>query len=112
MFYATKIKEVAGDKAVDEQGKVLSFIGYLPVEVGDTVFTDGTIIFGNATPKGSAMNFFLKHEVDVDEDGFALSEMLQFIWRSAIRKGEKIYVYIDKKYVNLLQNLLDKTSKK
>lgn len=39
-------------------------------------------------------NFFLKHEITVDEDGFALSEMLQFIWRSAIRKGEEIYVYI------------------
>lgn len=39
-------------------------------------------------------NFFKKHNVNVDNDGFALSEMLQFIWRSAIRKGEEIYVYI------------------
>lgn len=39
-------------------------------------------------------NFFLMHGIEVDEDGFALSEMLQFIWRSAIRKGEEIYVYI------------------
>lgn len=39
-------------------------------------------------------NFFIKHGVKVDEDGYALSEMLQFIWRSAIRKGEEIYVYI------------------
>ena len=52
MFYATKIKEVSGGKAIDEQGKVLSFIGYLPVEVNDTVFTDGTVIFGNAKVKG------------------------------------------------------------
>lgn len=39
-------------------------------------------------------NFFLQHNIQVDEDGYALSEMLQFIWRSAIRKGEKIWVYI------------------
>ena len=39
-------------------------------------------------------NFFLKHNVDVDEDGYALSEMLQFIWRSAIRNGREIWVYI------------------
>lgn len=39
-------------------------------------------------------NFFLKHNVKIDEDGYALSEMLQFIWRSAIRNGEEIYVYI------------------
>lgn len=38
--------------------------------------------------------FFEQHHVAVDEDGYALSEMLQFIWRSAIRNGEEIYVYI------------------
>lgn len=52
MFYATKIKVVSGDKAIDEQGKVLSFVGYLPVSAGDTVFTDGTVIFGCAKVKG------------------------------------------------------------
>ena len=39
-------------------------------------------------------NFFLSNNVQVDEDGFALSEMLQIIWRSAIRNGERISVYI------------------
>lgn len=39
-------------------------------------------------------NFFIKHDVIVDEDGFALSEMLQFIWRSAIRDKKEIFVYI------------------
>lgn len=32
--------------------------------------------------------------IGVDEDGYALSEMLQFIWRSAIRDGNEIWVYI------------------
>ena len=39
-------------------------------------------------------NFFTQRGVEVDEDGYALSEMLQFIWRSRIRNGESIYVYI------------------
>lgn len=39
-------------------------------------------------------NFFAKHNVKVDEDEYALSEMLQFIWRSAIRDGKEIWVYI------------------
>lgn len=39
-------------------------------------------------------NFFLQHDVEVDEDGFALSEMLQFIWRSAIRDGKEIWIYV------------------
>ena len=39
-------------------------------------------------------NFFKIHNIEVDEEGYALSEMLQFIWRSAIRKGEEIWIYI------------------
>lgn len=39
-------------------------------------------------------NFFLQHNVEVDEDAFAISEMLQFIWRAAIREGKEIWVYI------------------
>lgn len=39
-------------------------------------------------------NFFTSNNIQVDEDGYALSEMLQFIWRSAIREGNEIWVYI------------------
>ena len=47
-------------------------------------------IFFNPMVKG----FFKDHGVDVDEDGYALSEMLQWIWRSAIREGNEIWIYI------------------
>lgn len=43
---------------------------------------------------GGIKNFFIQHGVQVDEDGYALSEMLQFIWRSAIRDGKEIWIYI------------------
>ena len=39
-------------------------------------------------------NFFTTNNISVDEDGYALSEMLQFIWRSAIRDGKEIFVYV------------------
>ena len=39
-------------------------------------------------------NFFINNGITIDEDAFALSEMLQFIWRSAIRNGEPISLYI------------------
>lgn len=39
-------------------------------------------------------NMFAKRGCGVDEDLFALSEMLQWIWRSAIRVGEPINLYI------------------
>lgn len=56
-------------------------------------------------------NFFLQHNVDVDEDGYALSEMLQFIWRSAIRNGKEIWVYIPSiRMRNLLKQWIDENS--
>ena len=39
-------------------------------------------------------NFFTSNHIAIDEEGFALSEMLQFIWRSAIRDGHEIWIYI------------------
>lgn len=57
MFYATQIKSVGNGFAVDVQGKCLQFIGYLPVKSGDTVYTDGNVIFGNAPPKGAPVVF-------------------------------------------------------
>lgn len=42
-------------------------------------------------------NFFIHNGVKVDEDAYALSEMIQWIFRSAIRDGQKIYAYIPSK---------------
>ena len=56
-------------------------------------------------------NFFVKHNVIVDEDGFATSEMLQFIWRSAIRDGKDIWIYIPSvRMRNLLKVWIDENS--
>lgn len=38
--------------------------------------------------------FFAKNGIVVDEERYALSEMIQWIWRSAIRNGEHITIYI------------------
>ena len=59
MFYSTQIKSVGYGGAYDISGKWLAFIGYLPVKVGDTVYTDGNVIFGNVAPKGSNWNITL-----------------------------------------------------
>ena len=41
--------------------------------------------------------FFRLRNVELDEDNYALSEMLQFICRSAIRNNEDIYIYVPSK---------------
>lgn len=49
--------------------------------------------------------FFKTCNVEVDEDLFALSEMLQWLWRSAIREGKPIHAYIPSRRMRTL--LLD-----
>jgi len=42
-------------------------------------------------------DYFYSHNVKVNEDLYALSELLQWIWRSDIRNGNKINIYIPSK---------------
>lgn len=56
-------------------------------------------------------NFFTTNNIQIDEDGYALSEMLQFIWRSAIRSGKEIWVYIPSvRMRNLLKRWIEENS--
>lgn len=49
------------------------------------------------------IEYFKAHNVDVNEELFALSEMLQWIWRSGIRENQSINIYIpSKRQRNLL----------
>jgi len=42
----------------------------------------------------SEKSFYLMNGIQVDEEAYALSVMIQWIWRSAIRDGEQIRLYI------------------
>lgn len=46
--------------------------------------------------------FFKIHGIDVDEDAYALSEMLQWIFRSAIRDKKPVVVYVPSKRMRTL----------
>ena len=47
MFYQTKLSKIYDGGAVDSHNKFLKFIGRLPVQAGDYVWTDGNFIFGH-----------------------------------------------------------------
>ena len=47
--------------------------------------------------------YFKQNGIEVDDDAYALSTMVQWIWRSAIRNGEDINLYIPSKR---MRNLL------
>ncbi len=52
--------------------------------------------------------YFYSMGIEIDEDEYALSEMIQWIWRSAIRRGEDIRIYIPSERMrNLLKGWLD-----
>ncbi len=47
-------------------------------------------------------NFLYKFGITADENAFALCEMLQFVWRSAIRDGHPIDLYVPSKRMRTL----------
>ena len=62
----------------------------------------------NVFPNPNFVSFFRSYGCDVNGDGYALSEMIQLIWRSAIREGKDIWVYIPSKRMRgLLTKWLD-----
>lgn len=48
----------------------------------------------NKFPHPAVVNFFTTHGIELDADTYALSEMLQWIWRSAIRDGKEVWIYV------------------
>lgn len=55
--------------------------------------------------------FYQMHGIEVDEDIYALSIMVQWIWRSAIRDGEDVTIYIPSRRMRtLLENWIDSLS--
>ena len=50
-------------------------------------------------------NYFRENGINVDEESFAISEMVQFLFRSAIRDGKEIFVYCPS---NRMRGLLER----
>lgn len=64
-------------------------------------------IFMNVNEK----KFYEAHGIEVDENSYALSIMIQWIWRSAIRDGRTVNLYIPSKRMRtLLLDWMDKIS--
>lgn len=61
--------------------------------------------------KPAISHYFQRAGVAIHEDEWALSEMIQWIWRSAIRNGEDIWIYIPSRRMRaLLETWLDELS--
>lgn len=58
---------------------------------------DSLVYVVNTFMKVSEKTFYESRGIEVDEDMFALSVMIQWIWRSAIREGRETQLYIPSK---------------
>ena len=73
---------------------------------------DHLIYLANIFMNPNDAQFYREHGVEVDDDMYALSIMVQWIWRSAIRDGKPVYIYIPSKRMRtILQNWIAETSK-
>lgn len=82
--------------------------GFLPCNArGTNLYRDrvAAAYLINRFPDTSVKNFLEKKGIHLDSNYFALSEMLQWVWRTAIRDGKEIYLYIPSKR---MRNLLEK----
>lgn len=61
----------------------------------------------NVFPNSVIANYYRSKGLEFNSDHYALSIMIQWIWRSAIRDGKEIWIYIPSKRMrNLLQDWL------
>lgn len=72
-----------------------------------TVLAYPVNVFVNVDKK----KYYAMNGIDYDEDRYALSTMIQWIWRSAIRRGEEIWIYVPSRRMReLLQQWIDSLS--
>jgi SAM-dependent methyltransferase len=73
---------------------------FVPINIRATNdYKESTAVayIANRYMKPTLKHFFEVSGIEVDEDTYALSELIQFIYRSAIRDGKPIKVYIPSK---------------
>jgi hypothetical protein len=52
------------------------------------------VYIGNRYLNPAICNFFKDNGVEIDQDYWALSELIQWIWRGCIRNDEKMNLYV------------------
>jgi hypothetical protein len=88
----TCVKEFKEKLAVPKAKK--QFVQVTCRATNDYVEKDTLIYLANRYMNPVTKQFFKSHGVKVDEDLWALSELLQWLFRSAIRKGKPVNLYI------------------
>lgn len=84
----------AYQKCLQEKGYIKGFLACNARSTNKYCSRDHLAYCVNCYLNPVEKNYFLAHGIDVDEDQYALSEMIQWVWRSAIRNGREIWLYV------------------
>ena len=85
------------ENAVKGKGYTNAFVPINIRATNDYKESTAVAYIANRYMKPTLKHFFEVSGIEVDEDTYALSELIQFIYRSAIRDGKPITVYIPSK---------------
>ena len=95
-------------KKLSGKGYTKGFVSCNCRATNDFSGTDHLAYCLNVYPHVGVSQFFAQHNIVMDADKYALAEMLQWIWRSKIREGGEIWIYIPSKRMRkLLKDWLD-----
>jgi len=88
--------------AIKGKGYTKSFLTFNAKATNDFRDKDCLVYIANLFMNVNEKKFYQMHGIDVNEDVYALSIMVQWIWRSAIRDGTEVYLYIPSRRMRTL----------
>lgn len=91
-----------GEKFVRGKGFYYSNLAFNTKATNDFRDRDVLAYCVNIFMQPAEKQYFLSKNINVLEDEYALSVMIQWIWRSAIRDGKEIWIYIPSKRMRTL----------
>lgn len=84
------------------KGYTKAFLTFNAKATNDYKDRECLVYIANLFMNVNEKKFYQMHGLEVDEDTYALSIMVQWIWRSAIRDGKEIYLYIPSRRMRTL----------
>lgn len=94
------------------KGYTKSFLTFNTKATNEYRDRDCLVYIANLFMNVNEKKYYQMHGITVDEDMYALSIMVQWIWRSAIRDGREVNLYIPSRRMRtLLNNWIDSLEK-
>lgn len=95
------------EKVFSRKGYTNSYIAYTERATNEYRDKDVLMFIGNRFMNPNDAAFFTKRGVRIEQDAWAVSELLQWIFRSAIRDGKKVRLFLPSRR---MRELLEKWS--